>query len=223
MKKKVALTAAAVALVGTLAVGGTLAWFTDTETATNVVTTGNVDIAWFEGNGTEDSEKKITTGNPGMQFGNGTLVTPGQNLDKEARIKNEGKNAAYIRAKIVFLNKDQEVIEKPEYMHIEGTDKQWMLNESDGYYYYNKIVKPGEFTDKIMTDIEIATTANNQNFADKEITVRLDAEAIQSDNLGVTSCEYAFLDKFGKKEDKNTFSYDTETEAETTAEGTTGE
>ena len=38
MKKKVALTAAAVALVGTLAVGGTLAWFTDTETATNVVT-----------------------------------------------------------------------------------------------------------------------------------------------------------------------------------------
>lgn len=31
------------------------------------------------------------------------------------------------------------------------------------------------------------------------------------------------LDKFGKIEDKNTLSYDTETEAETTAEGTTGE
>lgn len=223
MKKKVALTAAAVALVGTLAVGGTLAWFTDTETATNVVTTGNVDIAWFEGNGTEGSEKKITTGNPGMQFGNGTPVTPGQNLDKEARIKNEGKNAAYIRAKIVFLDKDQEVIEKPEYMHIAGTDIKWMPNASDGYYYYNEIVEPGEFTDKIMTDILIATTANNQNFADKEITVRLDAEAIQSDNLGVTSCKDAFLDKFGKIEDKNTLSYDTETEAETTAEGTTGE
>ena len=221
MKKKVALTAAAVALVGTLAVGGTLAWFTDTETATNVVTTGNVDIAWFEGDG--NVEKKITDKYTGIQFGTETPVTPGQNLDKEARIKNEGKNAAYIRAKIVFLDKDQKVIEKPEYMRIAGTDIKWMPNASDGYYYYNKIVEPGEFTDKIMTDIEIATTANNQNFADKEITVRLDAEAIQSDNLGVTSCVDAFLDKFEKIEDENTLSYDTETEAETTAEGTTGE
>ena len=48
MKKKVALTAAAVAMVGTLAVGGTLAWFTDTETATNVVTMGEVDIKLSE-------------------------------------------------------------------------------------------------------------------------------------------------------------------------------
>ena len=43
MKKKYALALAAAAMVGTLAVGGTLAWFTDTETATNVVTMGNVD------------------------------------------------------------------------------------------------------------------------------------------------------------------------------------
>ena len=43
MKKKLVLSLAAAALVGTLAVGGTLAWFTDTETATNVVTTGNVE------------------------------------------------------------------------------------------------------------------------------------------------------------------------------------
>ena len=57
MKKKLVLSLAAAALVGTLAVGGTLAWFTDTETATNVVTTGNVDIAWFEGDG--NVEKKM--------------------------------------------------------------------------------------------------------------------------------------------------------------------
>ena len=53
MKKKYALALAAAAMVGTLAVGGTLAWFTDTETATNVVTMGNVDITLSE-NGGED-------------------------------------------------------------------------------------------------------------------------------------------------------------------------
>ena len=48
MKKKLVLSLAAAAMVGTLAVGGTLAWFTDTETATNVVTTGHVDISVME-------------------------------------------------------------------------------------------------------------------------------------------------------------------------------
>ena len=63
MKKKVALTAAAVALVGTLAVGGTLAWFTDTETATNVVTTGHVDISVMEKDSAGDTyEEKNDSG-----------------------------------------------------------------------------------------------------------------------------------------------------------------
>ena len=65
MKKKVALTAAAVALVGTLAVGGTLAWFTDTETATNVVTMGEVDIRL-----SEDGGKDGIIGNNGLEYDN---------------------------------------------------------------------------------------------------------------------------------------------------------
>ena len=72
MRRKVALTAAAVAMVGTLAVGGTLAWFTDTETATNVITTGNVDVRWFE------NDEAITDENPGVPYGEDTPVTPGQ-------------------------------------------------------------------------------------------------------------------------------------------------
>ena len=206
MKKKLVLSLAAAALVGTLAVGGTLAWFTDTETATNVVTTGNVDIAWFEGDG--NVEKKITDKYTGIQFGTETPVTPGQNLDKEARIKNEGKNAAYIRAKIVFLEGENE-ISKPEYMDIIGRNSNWEEGD-DGYYYYKDIVTPGNWTEKIMTDITIdPAKANNENFADKEITVRLDAEAIQSDNLGdnVTSCKAAFELGSG-----NIISYDVETE-----------
>ena len=61
-----------------------------------------------------------------------------------------------------------------------------------------------------MTDFTIdPAKANNENFADKEITVRLDAEAIQSDNLGdnVTSCKAAFELGSG-----NIISYDVETE-----------
>lgn len=65
------------------------------------ITTGNVDIAWFEGDG--NVEKKITDKYTGIQFGTETPVTPGQNLDKEARIKNEGKNAHIFELRLYFL------------------------------------------------------------------------------------------------------------------------
>ena len=44
MKKRTKLITAAVSLGALMTVGGTLAWFTDSETATNVVTTGNVNV-----------------------------------------------------------------------------------------------------------------------------------------------------------------------------------
>ena len=52
MKKKLVLSLAAAALVGTLAVGGTLAWFARMLRRQRTwLTTGNVDTAWFEGDG----------------------------------------------------------------------------------------------------------------------------------------------------------------------------
>ena len=80
MKKKVALTAAAVALVGTLAVGGTLAWFTDTETATNVVTMGKVDILLKEDGGTDGNK---VTSPEGLEYKN---VMPGDKFQEMMRM-----------------------------------------------------------------------------------------------------------------------------------------
>ena len=91
MKKKYALALAAAAMVGTLAVGGTLAWFTDTETATNVVTMGNVDITLSEAGGEDGA---IIDG--GLEY---TDVMPGDKFQKTVTIKNNG-NDAYVRAVI---------------------------------------------------------------------------------------------------------------------------
>lgn len=214
MKKKAVLLIAAAALIGTLAVGGTLAWFTDTETATNVVTTGNVDIAWFE-NG-----KKITTKNPGVNFGSEdgqTPVVPGESLTKEAWVQNEGKNDAYIRAKILFFEgTDRKAIDQPEYLTILGTDDKW-VKDQDGYYYYDGILSTNADTEPIMTSVKIdGSKAKNDNFADKEFTIELVAEAIQSDHLGaeINSSKKAFTEAGNG----NIVSYDTETEAESESE-----
>ena len=50
MKKKITLVATSVLLVAALVIGGTLAYFTDTEEATNTFTVGNVDITLTEPN-----------------------------------------------------------------------------------------------------------------------------------------------------------------------------
>lgn len=210
MKKKAILLIAAAALIGTLAVGGTLAWFTDTETATNVVTTGNVDIAWIE------NDKKITTNNPGINFGSEkgqTPVVPGESLTKKAWVENEGKNDAYIRAKLLFFEGEKPTeIDQPDYLTILGTDGKWEKNQ-DGYYYYSEILSTKSETKPIMTSVEIdGTKAKNDNFADRKLTIELIAEAIQSDHLGDGVNDSK--DAFAAAEDGTIVSYDTETETE---------
>lgn len=199
MKKKMALTAAAVAMVGTLAVGGTLAWFTDTETATNVVTTGNVDIAWWE-NG-----DKITESNPGVEFGKDTPVTPGASLDKLAFVKNEGKNSALIRVRIVVDPVVARVI-TPVFSE-EG--KNYWVDGDDGYYYYSEIVDPNEDTKDFITNLTVSTEAGNQEADIEDAKVELVAEAIQADNL-VDGDDITADEVIAAFSGKNIVSYDTE-------------
>ncbi|MDR2420621.1 MAG: M73 family metallopeptidase [Oscillospiraceae bacterium] len=126
MKKKLVLGIAASILALSLAVGGTLMLFTDeSETASNTVTLGNVDIELQEYIGTKDdadvyatlgralpSSGDYTKGDDvgelttdgegedavfsGIAFGDN--VVPGAFLEKRPRVINAGLNDAYVKA-----------------------------------------------------------------------------------------------------------------------------
>jgi len=189
MKKKYALSLAAAAMVGTLAVGGTLAWFTDTETATNVVTMGAVDITLKEdgGNG------PIIT--DGLEYKD---VMPGDTFKKTVTIKNN-ENDAYVRA-VITVSGDEAVMatfgdEKAENdIKFAGLDEnaKWTKNEDGSYsttvYYKNSashnIMTNGEdvvFT--VFTDIQIPGEKWDNVFANNSFNIKVDAEAIQAANL----------------------------------------
>lgn len=173
MRKKVALSVAAAAMVGTLAVGGTLAWFTDTETATNVVTTGNVDIAWYE-NG-----DKITEENPGVHYGEETPIAPGAVLQKEAKVKNEGKNDALIRVRVDFSGVNEGFT---DYLEPILDSENWLRGD-DGYFYYNDIVGSGAETENFISSLHILESAGNEIADIEELPIELIAEAVQADNM----------------------------------------
>lgn len=185
MRRKVALTAAAVAMVGTLAVGGTLAWFTDTETATNVVTTGNVDIAIHETNdpeGTFNDSTVIT--NNGLSYGNEEKgVTPGEHMTKRVAIQNTGENPALIKVTIDVENSD--VIDL-----VLAKNSKW-LSDEEGVYYYSEAVAPTAFTADLLSALEIAPTVDNKSTDLADLEVKIMAYAIQSENLKVGDDSHA--------------------------------
>lgn len=84
MKKKILSLCLVVALAATAVIGGTLAYFTDTDNATNVMTMGNVEI---------DLEETYEQ--------NSTLV-PGLDINKDVWVENVGTEEAYVRVHMAF-------------------------------------------------------------------------------------------------------------------------
>ena len=107
MKKKLTLVVTCVVLVAAMVIGGTLAYFTDTKTAENTFTMGNVKIKLDEakvvknettGKWDIDEDAKRVTGN------NYGAVYPGAVLPKDPTVTNTGTNPAYIRATVTVYN-----------------------------------------------------------------------------------------------------------------------
>lgn len=92
MNKKIASIVACLCLAASAVVGGTLAYFTDTDTKTNTFTTGNVDIELVE------------------NFPNNKLL-PGENnaLEKKVTVKNVGSEDAYMWIELWIPSKIDEI------------------------------------------------------------------------------------------------------------------
>lgn len=199
MRRKVALTAAAVAMVGTLAVGGTLAWFTDTETATNVVTTGNVDILLKEDGGQDG-----TVTEDGLEYED---VMPGDTFAKVVSIENKG-NDAWVRATITVEGVDMTGEEPIEFWKDEGrVELNW--TENDDNIYSASISITDALTSKNMSyeifdQIKIPTSWKNV-WEHKAFNVKVTAEAIQKENNETNPfADWENTDMGLKESDENT-------------------
>lgn len=96
-KKSILMAAIAVMLVAVLVVGGTLAYFTDTKSATNTFTVGDVKIKLDESNVNDPNGNRVTSNEY-------TGVFPGIQYKKDPVVTNTGKNGAYVRAVVTIEN-----------------------------------------------------------------------------------------------------------------------
>ena len=96
MKKKITAIFLCVALVAIAIAGASLAYFTDTKTANNTFTMGDVKIKLDEKDIKNPEGDRVTS--------NTYDVYPGLVVDKDPTVHNTGKNGAWVRATVTIEN-----------------------------------------------------------------------------------------------------------------------
>lgn len=173
MKRKLLILSVLAICIATLA-AGTLAFFTSEGKAHNVLTTGGVEITVQEW---ADEEKT-------KPFEDLTGIMPGMTVTKIAEIKNIGASDAWVRVKVeknIKLQGDG----TPDTGLVELTLNTADWTEKDGYYYYTKALKPGEFTAPVFTAVTFNVAMGNE-YQNATATVDVSAQAVQTANNGDT-------------------------------------
>ncbi len=182
MNKKKTIIAALVLLL-LLAIGGVMAYFTDSDTKTNTFTVGNVDIQLNE----------VWTAADGQG------VVPGQEVTKTPTVANIGKSKAYVFLEVSIPCHNS----KPLFTLVGENTTDWSLVGTAGacdaaegkavsVYSYGTLTElakdaetPALFT-KVKLDKDL-TSDDATALKDKDLNVVVNAYGIQVDGLDVSA------------------------------------
>ena len=175
MKKKIVILAILISCLSLLAYDS-VAYFTAESIATNVITTGNVQINLVESTVDEEGQYR--------PFEDLVGVLPGAEISKIVQIENTGAAPAYIRVsveKVITLAENVEAEVDLSLISYDLNMVDWI--EKDGYFYYNKALEPGEKTAPLFTSVYFDATMGN-HYMHGTVKIRVNAQATQSDNNG---------------------------------------
>ena len=170
-KRKILLVAAALCIIAILAVGGTLAYFTDTtDVKNNVFTVGNVKIKLEEPKWDEQGKKDAPE------------VYPGEALAKDPTVTNTGANPCFVRVSVTGLDclgedEDMLIHVRTNYT-VDALGEGWVLH-TDGLYYYTKVLAVGAATTPVFDSIVIPTALTNGD-GETEFNIDVQAQAVQA-------------------------------------------
>ncbi len=180
-KKKLGTGLAALALVGVVGIGGSLAWFTDFEGITNRFNTGKIDIDLVE----YDEQGNVYT-EEGIDY---IDVMPGNTETKRVVVTNI-ENEAWVRVKVTIggLSLDEAL----DLLFIDGEDQPIQIREKDyienedgtlTFYLPVQHMQAGNGSGEYVAfkEIKIPTSWDNTK-ANRNFTIDVKAEAIQYEN-----------------------------------------
>ena len=169
MKQKARLLLIALtAILLTVLTQPTLAYYTTIGQATNVVTSGDIQLKIHE----------KTAG--GSDFpAEGVYIIPGDIVSKQVSIENICGHPFYLRVRLVS-GSTNDALSADDCLKMDIDTANWTY--LDGYYYYNQILHPGEITPTLFTQVEIVGSKVDQTHVGSTLSLTVNAYAVQSEN-----------------------------------------
>lgn len=170
MKKRTLIILLSVAVIAAVTVGATLAYFSDTDDATNTFTVGNVAIELSEPGWDEQGSVDADT------------VYPGEPLKKDPTVKNVGANPCLVRIKVDWPELPDGVSPityKTNY--VPGALGEHWHQDGDYYYYLMPLDLAGS-TNPLFHQVVMPTDLENGN-GTTEYDIVVTAEAVQAQGV----------------------------------------
>lgn len=156
------------AILCTVLTQPSLAFYTTVGKATNVVTSGDIQLQIHEK--TAD----------GSDFpAEGVYIIPGDIVSKQVSVENVCSHPFYLRVKLVSSTTNEE-LSAEDCLKMDIDTENWTYR--DGYYYYNRILYPGETTPALFTQVEIVGSKVDTSHIGSTLSLTVHAYAVQSEN-----------------------------------------
>ncbi len=179
MKKKILALVLCLALA-MAAIGGTLAYFTDTDSADNQFVVGNVDIRLNENQG--DSDWAGTEDY--MSWLEDQIIVPGESVDKIVTVENLDREDAYVRVTVVVPADMTATVNSPE---------GWTMTEKyDNVYVFVGKVAAGQESPALLQSVKLNEDVTNQGKI-SEYHIPVLAEAVQTTGFETADAALATL------------------------------
>ena len=196
-KKKMVTVCLVVALMAVFAIGGSLAYFTDTDAKTNTFTVGNVKIELTE---TEWDKSTSHIADPGVAVAKNPVVT------------NKGANEAWVRVNVTIS--DAAAFKRAMEAHqitdlatifaghsesvwkLAGTKADTAADTITYSYYYKNKLAPKASTEALFTSVTIPASFTSAEMAalGNDFTINVTADAIQTSGLDTVEKAFAAFD-----------------------------
>lgn len=166
-KSRLLLIALAAILV-TVLTQPTLAFYSVIGTATNVVTSGNIQLKIHEKTASDEDFPA-----------EGIYIIPGDIVSKQVSVENVCAHPFYLRVKLIS-GSTHETLSADDCLKLDINTQKWTFK--DGFYYYNEILQPGETTPTLFNQVEVVGSHVDRTHIGSTLSLTVNAYAVQSEN-----------------------------------------
>ena len=179
MKKRI-LAIAVIMICLSILASVTFAYYTDSATARNVITSGGIKI--------EVVEQQMVDGTPQPWTDPEIPVMPSQPVSKIVTVRSD-EQAAWVRAKytVTVLDTAEKKMDVPaeelaKVIIIDPDDTNW--TEKDGWWYYGTAIAGGESTAPLFEEVTFSGPDMDNKYQGAKVVIDVTAEAVQKAHNG---------------------------------------